>query len=173
MNGNLLEKTAIAAQTYNCSDAFDSKEFRFKTSPDLDKSRLFTLRNNDLIEKVDDPWNTITWRWTEAGDRAVDMVEDSIIGDASEEQLLAVERQPDALLRLPRNDTFLANEFGLRGEQLKTLSSVGMIEKVDEDGQLTVWKLSTFSLRLLTSLEAAEARVDSGNLNRAAIPADD
>jgi len=172
MNGTLLTQTAISAQTYNHSKAFDSEQFRFKNCPDLDKSDLFTLRNADLIEQVDDPWNTTTWEWSESGSTALRMVEDSIIDQASDDQLTAVQREADNLLRLPRNDSFLANEYDLLGEQLKTLSSADLIAQVDEVGQLAVWHLTEFALRLLTSLEAEERRVDSGNLNNT-IPADD
>lgn len=173
MNGTLLTQAAIAAQTYNHSNAFDSEQFRFKNCPDLDKSDLFTLRNGDLIEQVDDPWNTTTWEWTEGGSTAVTMAEDSIIDEASDCQLTAIQREAENLLRLPRNDTFLSNEYGLVGEPVKTLSSAGLIEQVDEAGQLAVWSLTEFAQRLLLSLEAEERRVDSGNANRAAIPADD
>lgn len=159
MNAEILTQTAIAGQTYNNSDAFQSENFRFKNCENLDKSDLFTLRNGGLIEKVDDPWNTTTWTWTETGEVAVTIVENSIISEASEEQLVAIERQAENLLRLPRNDSFMANEYSLLGEQLKTLSSSGMIEKVDSDGQLTVWSFSNFALRLLTSLESEQIRV--------------
>lgn len=173
MNATLLKQATVVASNYNHSDIWSDESFRFKNAKNIGKSELFLLRNNDLIQKRDDAWTVTTWEWTESGSTAIEMVNTSPLTEASEKQLSALSEHAEILLAFPRTDDFLASEFNLIGQSIQTLSSCDLIEQVDTEGQLGVWSMTDFALRLLTSLEAVSMRVDSGNANNAAIPADD
>lgn len=173
MNVEDLQRAAIVAQHLNDDDVWGTSDFRFKTCDAIDKSALLRLRNSEIIRERDDAWSQKTWTWTSAGSTAVSMVQGSPITEASEEQLAALEQHADILLTLPRNDTFFAAEYALRGQNLQTLSEHGLIDKVGEESQLSVWSLSDFSLRVLTSLEAQQLRCDSGNEMAAVALCDD
>jgi hypothetical protein len=164
MNETQLTQAVTVAQHYNHSDVWDAESFRFKTTDGIDKSALLTFKDADIIEARDDAWSQTTWEWTDNGSVAIEMVDTSPITNASEQQLTALSEHADVLLNLPRTEDFLASEYDLIGQTIQTLSDTGLLTQVDTVGQLSVWELSNFALRLLTSLESEEMRV-SGNAN--------
>lgn len=167
MNADTLRKAAIVASTYNNSDIWEKEYFRFKNHDDFGKSELFTLRNSDLIKDRGDDFSTTTWEFTDEAQTVIKMVETSPITEASDDQLAALKEHAERVLDLPRTDTFLASEYGMIGQNIQTLSSCGLIEQVDTQGQLGIWELDTLAVRILTSLEAVEMR--QGNLNKSKI----
>lgn len=164
MNDTQFKKAVTVAQHYNNSDVWDVESFRFKTTDGIDKSALLTFKSSNIIEARDDAWSQTTWEWTEEGSVAIEMVDTSPIKEATDAQLSALSEHANLLLNLPRTEEFLASEYGLIGQTIQTLSETDLLTKVDTEGQLSVWKLSNFTLRVLTSLESEEMRV-SGNSN--------
>lgn len=171
MNADKLHQVATIAQLYNESDAWSKDSFRFKNHDNMGKSELFPLRNGGLIQDTNDGFSTTTWEWTDGAREAISLVEESPITKADEGQLSAFREHGGTLLELPHTETFLAREYGMIGQSIQTLSSENLIEQVDTEGQLGVWQLTQFAVRMLTALEAAEIR-HSGNANSRKVLAD-
>jgi len=163
-----LTKITVVAQHH--SDELPREAFRFKNEDAINKGNLQEFRNHGLIEARDDAWSTTTWEWTDDGEYALAMCETTPITEATDKQLKTLREYGKCLQQLPVGEEFLASEYGLRGQKLQTLSGSGLLEKADESGQIIVWTLSEFTVRIITSIEARE--LDAGNFRTVEVAAD-
>jgi len=165
MNARDFSHTAVVAQAYDGEEYWDVDSFRFKRYDDdvLGMDTLLTLKNRELIIERDDGWSTTTWVWSERGDRIVEMATGSPLMEASDTQLEAIQNHADTILGLPLKEKFLAREQDLIGQELQTLSRVGLIKKVGEDGGVSVWKMSDDCVRYVNTVAGVGRRFNEGN----------